>query len=507
MTTHAGKTRPPADAPDRRPHVLLITVDQWPGHLLGAAGHPAVDTPTLDSLARCGVRYTRAYSECPICIPARRTLMTGTTPRTHGDRVFQPALAMPGLPTLAQVFTACGYQAFAVGKLHVYPPRDRVGFDDALISEEGRQQLGGPDDHDLYLASRGFVGEAFLHGMSNNEYDWRAWHLPEDCHVTNWATRMMCTTIKRRDPKRPAFWYLSYAHPHPPLVPLQPYLDRYRDRPVAPRIAGDWALREATLPPALRGVRSYYRQLSDEQLLATKRAFYALCTHIDHQIRVVIGTLREEGLLDDTIILFTSDHGEMLGDHHLYGKRLMYEGSANVPMILVDRADGRRCRPGTEDPRLVGLQDVMPTLLDLAGIDAPDSCEGRSMVGETRRAHLYCEAMEGNHATRMACDGRFKLIWYPVSGVVQLFDLDFDRDECCDLAADAAKQGDRERLERWLVGELYGADREGIVDGRLGAIAAIPESSKPNRGLSGQRGLQFPAAPLDDDPGRVVGAA
>jgi arylsulfatase len=197
----------------------------------------------------------------------------------------------------------------------------------------------------------------------------------------------------------------------------------------------------------------------------------------------------------------------MLGDHHLYGKRLMYEGSANVPMILVDRADGRRCKPGTEDPRLVGLQDVMPTLLDVAGIDVPASCEGRSMVGDGKRSHLYCEAMEGNNATRMVCDGRFKLIWYPVSGVVQLFDLDFDRDECCDLAADPAKQGDRERLERLLVGELYGADREGVLDGRLGAIASSPESPKPNRGLSGQRGLQFPAMPLDDDPSGVVGAA
>ena len=129
-----------------QPNVLLVTMDQWPGKLMGAAGHPAVLTPTLDHLARLGTRYPRAYSECPVCIPARRTLMTGTAPRTHGDRVFLPAATMPNLPTLAQTFRDAGYQAYAVGKLHVYPQRDRVGFDDVLLAEEGRPHLGAIDE-------------------------------------------------------------------------------------------------------------------------------------------------------------------------------------------------------------------------------------------------------------------------------------------------------------------------------------------------------------------------
>ena len=106
-------------------HVLMICTDHWPAHLLGAAGHSAVQTPTLDELSRNGVRYTNAYSECPVCIPARRTLMTGTTCRTHGDREFQVLAPMPELPTLAQTFRDNGYQAIAVGKLHVFPQRDR----------------------------------------------------------------------------------------------------------------------------------------------------------------------------------------------------------------------------------------------------------------------------------------------------------------------------------------------------------------------------------------------
>jgi arylsulfatase A-like enzyme len=133
MTSTATQTK--------APNVLLVMVDQWPGRLLGIAGHPLIQTPTIDAIARNGVRFTRAYSECPICIPARRTLMTGTTTRTHGDRNFRTINPMPALPTLAHCFRDAGYQTFAVGKLHVYPPRDRIGFDDVLLSEEGRPRM------------------------------------------------------------------------------------------------------------------------------------------------------------------------------------------------------------------------------------------------------------------------------------------------------------------------------------------------------------------------------
>lgn len=495
----------PEEPARARPNVLFVCVDQWPGRLFGHRGHPVIDTPTIDQLAKNGVVFPRAYSECPICIPARRTLMTGTSPRTHGDRLFQPALPMPDLPTVAEAFSAAGYQTFAVGKLHAFPPRARIGFDDALIAEEGRPQLGAVDDHDLYLADRGFPGQQFLHGMSNNDYGWRTWHLPEDCHVTNWTTLAMCRTIKRRDPTRPAFWHLSYTQPHPPLVPLAAYLERYTRRAVPEPLEADWS-RADDQPAALAVVRDFWQQLCGPALADARRAFYALCTHIDAQLRIVVGTLREEGLLDDTVILFTGDHGDMLGDFGLYAKRLMYEGSANVPMIVVGPANDPRTPPGTVDDRLVGLQDVMPTLLDLAGVRPPQTCEGLSMVGEPRRATLYAEALEGEKATRMIHDGRHKLIWYPAGNVVQLFDLVEDPDELTDLAADPARAAVRAGLEERLVAELYGEDAEGVREGRLAGFPAPAVPPRPNRGLSGQRGLHYPQPPVDD-PSNVVGAA
>jgi arylsulfatase A-like enzyme len=481
----------------KRPNVLMITVDQWPGRLMGCAGHPVVQTPTIDQLARNGVRFSNAYSETPVCIPARRTLMTGTSTRTHGDRVFKTTEPMPDLPTLAQCFRDGGYQAHAVGKLHVYPPRDRIGFDDVILCEEGRPHIGAVDDYDMFLAERGFTGEQFAGGMNNNNYMHRPWHLPEACHVVNWSTREMCRTIKRRDPRRPGFWYLSYTPPHPPLTPLACYMDFYRQFAAEPAFAADWAADVERLPRALQMVRNFYPALSAPVLQEVRRAFMALCTHIDHQLRLVIGTLREEGLLDDTIILFTADHGEMLGDFGLFAKRLYYESAAGIPMILVGTAGSDAVPVGRTDDRLVGLVDVMPTLLDLAGLPRPTSVEGFSMTGERRRPVLYGDIGEGPNASRMLHDGRHKLIWYPAGNKVQLFDLEEDPKELVDLAGAPACAEVQARLESGLAAACWGVDLdEGwAVDGRLVGYDPGPFSPRPDRTLSGQRGLHYPQPP------------
>jgi len=477
-----------------RPHVLLITTDHWSAPLLGAAQHPSIQTPTLDALARSGTRYTNAYAECPVCIPARRTLMTGTTPRTHGDRIFKTTEPMPRVPTLAQTFRDAGYQAYAVGKLHVYPQRDRVGFDDVILDEEGRPHLGAIDDYDIHLADQGHAGEGFTHGMSNNEYSFRPWHLPENCHATNWAARTMSRMIRRRDPTRPGLWYLSFRHPHPPLVPLQSYLDLYRDIDIDAAHIGDWSSDLDNLPHALKVIQGANTHLRGDEILRIRRAFYALCTHIDHQLRMVIGTLREEDLLDNTIICFTADHGDMLGNHGLWAKRLYYEHAANIPMILLGGADGR-VEHHAIDERLVGWQDVMPTLLDLAGIDIPDSVEGRSMLEEKPRQYLYGECGEGPTATRMIRAGQYKLIYYPVGNRAQLFDIENDPRELHDLAGDENYAPTLDHLAGHLQSELYGGDEAWVADGRLVGLPDQQWTPRPNRNLSGVRGIHYPHPP------------
>lgn len=478
-----------------QPNVLLIVTDHWPASLLGAAGHPAIHTPVLDQLTRNGVRFTNCYSETPVCLPARRTMMTGCTPRQHGDRTFQPYRPMaPHLPTMAQCFRDAGYQAYGVGKTHTYPQRDRIGFDDIQLDDEGRTLYGVTDDYEIFLGDQGYVGQQFGHGMSNNAYQSTPWHLPEHVHATNWATDTMARYVRRRDPKRPSFWYLGYRHPHPPLVPPQRFLDHYADVDIDMPFAGDWS--EGDLPYNLQGVqaRSVY---SEREIKWARRAFYALCTHIDQQIGHLIGTIREEGILDDTIIMFTSDHGDMLGNHGMWAKQTFYEGSSNVPMIVVPQAGDTDVGFNRADDRLTGLQDVMPTLLGLAGIEVPEHLDGRSMMVEETREHIYGEFGEEQHASRMIRDERYKLIWYPCGNHAQLFDLVDDPFEMNDLAGNPDHAEVLAGLKDELLGEMYGSDEKWIKDGKLTGEPAKTFYPGPNRGLSLTRGNQWPVPPIN----------
>ena len=144
----------PTDGDQDRPNVLMICMDHWPGRMMGALGYSGVLTPTIDQFAASGITYTNAYCTTPMCVPARRELMTGTLSPTHGDR-FQGSLPMPDVPTVAQSFRDAGYQAYAVGKLHVKPQRNRIGFDDVLLNEEGRMRSNedglAADDYELFL--------------------------------------------------------------------------------------------------------------------------------------------------------------------------------------------------------------------------------------------------------------------------------------------------------------------------------------------------------------------
>lgn len=483
-----------------KPNVLLICADHWAAEHLGFAGNPAILTPGLNEIASAGTRFSNAYSECPVCIPARRTLMTGQLPRSHGDRVFNDGLSMPPVTTLATAFRNAGYQAQAVGKLHVHPQRDRIGFDDVLLDDEGRPQWGVTDDYDIYLGDQGLPGRQFDHGMSNNQYHWRPWHLAEEHHATTWAARNMARAIKRRDPTRPGFWYLGFRHPHPPLVPPQAYVDIYRNIEMDEPYVGDWARDVDSLPFPISALLSRTNLYSKAQMQEAKRAFYALCTQIDHQIRYLIGTLRLEGVLDNTIVMFTSDHGDMLGNHDMAAKRIFYESSANIPMILMPNKNNPRVAEGLVDDRLVGFADIMPTLLDLCDIPIPETVDGISMVGEQKHEYIYGECGEDDHASRMIRDQQFKLIWYPVGNHFQLFDLDNDPNEMIDISGDKAHKETLERLQASLRSELYGVDLDWVEGDNFIGKPDRPYQWAPHRSLNSQRGDSWPPGPIVDIP-------
>lgn len=470
-----------------RKHVLFIQTDEWSGRFFGYAGHPVIMTPTIDQIARNGIVYDNCYSTCPVCIPARRSLMTGTFPVTHGDRVYSAQMKMPEMTTMAQAFREAGYQTVAVGKLHVYPQRARIGFDEVILQEEGRYEFGVTDDYQIWLGENGYTGLEFMHGLGNNTYYTRPWPLDEKAHPTSFVTREAVRQIKRRDPERPGFFYVSYQFPHPPLVPLQSYLDMYDLSEMPESIIGDWEDDSFIMQEMQAWAKPYTRK----EIAMARRAYYAQCTYIDHQIRLLIGTLRENEMLNDTIIVFTSDHGDMLFDHGMCAKRCFYENSANIPLIFSGKPLEKLA--GKVDHRIACLEDVMPTLLSLCNIEIPETVEGASLFSGTKREVLFGEISDGPKATRMAYDGRYKLIYYPYGNVFQLFDELEDREETVNLAGKPDYAQIKARLEQVIVENLHGNDDiMWIKEGRLVGVEAPEYREKPDYGLINQRGLHWP---------------
>jgi Arylsulfatase A and related enzymes len=474
---------------ENKPNVLMISVDHWASSFFGCEGRSDIETPTLDYLSQNGIKFENCYSECPVCIPARRTLMTGLSPKTHGDRVYSDRMEMPAVTTMAQAFRDNGYQAYAVGKLHVYPQRNRIGFDDVILTEEGRYEFGVTDDYQKWLAENGHPGEEFMHGMGNNTYYTRPWHLEEKAHPTAWVTKMMMDTIKRKDPTRPAFFYCSYQFPHPPLVPLETFLKMYEDKELRAEVEDDWC-DERYIFKALTDSASAYGKVERDR---ARKAFFAQCTHIDYSIRMLLGTLRECELLDNTIIVFLSDHGDMLFDHNMVAKRLMYDNSACVPLIFSGKPMLKYNKAGFET-KLAGLGDVMPTILSICGLEVPSTVEGINLFSDKAHEYLYSECGEGEKATRMIRDEKFKLIYYPCGNVIQLFDMERDRLEQHDLARLKDYDAVRSRLEKELTARLYGKDAEWVKNGKLiGFSAPAHFVPKVDFGLYNQRGYHFPA--------------
>jgi len=464
-----------------RPNILLICVDQWRADCLSVAGHPAVHTPHLDRLAQRGVRFERAYSATPTCIPARASLYTGQSQRSHGRVGYWDGVPWEYAPTMAGEFSRQGYQTQAVGKMHVHPPRRRMGFDHVVLHDGHLQALrdrrGNADRFDDY---RPWLrqqlrrdADYFEHGIHPNSMVARPWDKPEHTHPTHYVATKSIDFLRRRDPTQPFFLYTSFHRPHPPFDPPRWAFEHYLGRDLPDPPVGDWVKRSGDRGPQ-HGARPRMGPIDETYRHRAQSGYYGCITHVDHQIGRLMEALGEYGIEDETYVLFVSDHGEMLGDHHLFRKSVPYEGSARIPMIL-------SAPPGSDVPRgavrrepVVELRDVMPTLLDCADLSVPDAVDGKSVLplacGPLARGEVnWRSVLHGEHtflgqSIQWLTDGQYKYVWHSGTGREHLFDLETDPDECHDLAAEAP-----DRLAAWrerLVDVLVDAgDEEGFTDG------------------------------------------
>lgn len=466
----------------KQPNIILIMTDQLRGDCMGFAGHPDVKTPYLDTLASKGVVFDRAYSACPSCIAARAALHTGMEQSHHGRVGYEDNIPWNYGHTLAGELSDAGYYTQCVGKMHVHPLRNYLGFHNVELHDgylHSARYAHVPysesqfvaDDYFYWLKDQlGISADVTDTGIDCNSYLARPWMHEEKYHPTNWVTERSIDFLRRRDPRKPFFLMASYLRPHPPFDAPACYFDLYREKDLRAPFTGTWEndqhlLREGRIFDSKTG------PVDPELARQAQIGYYACITHLDHQIGRLIMALIEQELYDDTIFLFTSDHGEELCDHHMFRKSRPYEGSCNIPLIisggkntLSGLASGSVCHSIAE------LRDIMPTVLAAAGASIPESVDGHSLLPmATHPETIMREWLHGEH-----CYGEFsnhwivtptdKYIWYSQTGEEQYFHLAEDPHELENLIHAAHAQERIQKLRRCLIESLK--DRpEGFTDG------------------------------------------
>lgn len=462
-----------------KPNILFIMTDQMRGDCMGIAGHKSVKTPYLDTLAANGNYFKNAYSACPSCIAARAELMTGLSPKNNKRVGYRDGTAWEYPVTLAGELKKAGYYTKCVGKMHVHPLRNNLGFDDVLLhdgylgfyrksSTPFYEHQANADDYFHWLKCElGADTDITDTGLECNSWVARPFIYDEKYHPTNWVVSNSIDFLRKRDRSKPFFLYSSFVRPHPPLDAPQCYFDMYSNMQLDAPPVGDWADTEA-----YKKNRSYDGQdafYDDELRRQAQVGYYACITHLDHQIGRLIQALQADGCYENTVILFASDHGELLGDHHTFRKIRPYQGSINVPFIVYAPESILESHNIVHE-QVVALRDIMPTLIELAGGEVPCGLDGSSLVkilnGDNVRIreYLHGEHSGGELGNQYIVTEKDKFIWYMKSGEEQYFDLENDRNECVNLIHDASKRERIDYLRSILIKELT-SRQEGYTDG------------------------------------------
>ncbi len=467
-----------------KPNILLIMADQMRRDAVGVNRPEFAHTPHLDQLASEGINFTHAYTSCPSCIAARASLMTGLKQSRHGFTGYDAATEWRYPVTLAGTLAQAGYHTQCVGKMHVEPARALMGYHNVVLHDgflhDKRRKYRDPIEYDDYLPDLrrelGPTADIMDDGPGCNGYAVRCWPWDERLHPTSWVTSKSIEFLRRRDPSKPFFLKVSYHRPHTPYDPPMSYFSMYDGRPMPPPVCGDWSSFLSTY-----GGLDCPIPREPFFIDRARRAYCALVTQIDFELNRLFTELLDLKLLDNTVILFLSDHGDMLYDHGVVRKSLPFEASAGIPLIIrLPQSLGFQ-GAGTVDSRTVELRDIFPTVCAMAGLPLPEDLDGLNLMDKTAcRDCLHGEHAQGAMSNQWLTDGKEKYCWFSQSGRELLFDLSSDPQELHDLSAERP-----ERIAFWrnrLVTELDGRPEGYVADGKL-QVGRRAMSSLPWAGI------------------------
>ncbi|WP_114748715.1 arylsulfatase [Pleomorphovibrio marinus] len=438
----------------QQPHIILIMTDQQRGDAVGYAGNSSIITPNLDQLAGDGVYFTNAYSSTPSCTPARAALLTGMSPWGHGMLGYgRVARKYPN--EMPAMLREAGYYTYGIGKFHWFPQKALHGFHGTLVDESGRiESEGFISDYRDWFKRVAPGKDPDATGILWNEHNPRVYQLEERLHPDHWKGEMAVDFIDSYDLEAPLFLKVSFSRPHSPYDPPQRFLDLYEIVDVPVPFTGDWSEKFRDYPNEREAA---FGDFGVDHALESRKHYYALITFLDEQIGKVVEALKRKGVYENSLILFVSDHGDMLGDHHHWRKSYAYEGSSKVPMLIKPPHDfetGLGKEAFLTHP--VEIRDILPTFLDAAKIPKPTAMEGESLIALMRdpqnapwREYIDLEHATTYQAENYWCaltDGKEKYIWFFRTGEEQLFDLSEDPGESRNLASE---EKHLEKLESW----------------------------------------------------------
>ncbi len=470
-----------------RPNILFLMTDQHRADCIGAAGNRVIHTPNMDRIAQQGVRFSAAYSSTPTCTPARTALLTGLSPWHHG---------MLGMTNMARSYPLekpralreAGYYTITVGKQHFYPMRNGHGYERMILDEHcpcgngpqayaAAEKIGPVErtDYESWFYSQAPNLNPHATGLWWNDYASRPFVLPERFHPTRWTGDTAVNFLSTWEGGQPFFMKVSFIRPHSPYDPPERFMKMYEDAALPAAKVGRWADRYEQRSSDRTDI--WHGKLSPQEIRRSRQGYYGCISQVDEQIGRILDTLEKRGWLEETLILFTSDHGDMTGDQNLWRKSYPYEPSAHIPMLMRWPSGMLSAKRGAVISQPVELRDVLPTFLEAAGSEPSRPIDGRSLLSLVRNSgagwrdyvdleHNICYS-PANHWNALT-DGHWKYIFHALDGEEQLFHLDSDPHELADLAGDTSRQAELRKWRQRLVDHFAERGEPFLVNGKLG---------------------------------------
>lgn len=378
---------------NRRPkNVVLILSDQLRADCVGCGGNAIIKTPHIDALAASGTHFTHAFSQHPQCAPSRASLMTGRYPHVNGS-VSNHTATGENEVMLGEYFRAEGYRSIGLGKLHLFDQKEQAGFTDTALTGGQQSDATSPDvlheDYKQWLKENGYWEAAerayAIHGTDEYWSDFQANvnPIPAEAYIDSWVGDRAVEAIQSQPADEPFFMFVGLPNPHMPFDCPEPYASMYdpADMPVPKTFGmglGNKPPIQANFKRSARKVN--YVHLTEAKLRRAMAYYYGAVSLVDDQVGKVMAALNARGMLDDTVVAFCSDHGELLGHFGMLTKSIdeypiLYDVGLRVPLIIRS-PDGE---PGRTVDEPVELMDLCPTLLECAGVGPAPEIQGQSL--------------------------------------------------------------------------------------------------------------------------------